>query len=67
MNAEKEKGLAPTAAPEKELHQKSCRACVRESSSKLQIGEFLLYLSGSSNRGKCFWGHLEAELRGRLA
>ena len=67
MRAEKEKGLAPTAAPENTLQNQTYQKRSLESSSKLQIGEFLLYLGSRNNRGRSFWGYLEAELRGGLA
>ena len=67
MRAEEEKGLAPTAAPENELHYESYRACACQSSSKLrtQIGELLLCLQAplrSSQKREC-WALLEARLR----
>ena len=67
MRAEKEKWLAPTAAPKNESRCASYRPCARQSSSKLrtQIGELLLCLQAplrSSQKREC-WALLEARLR----
>lgn len=60
------KNRAAATAPENIELNESYRVGAIESTSKLAVGDFVLYLLAGDRRGRSLWLHLEAELRGGL-
>ena len=66
MRVEAQEAVGLTTAPNYKRQRESYRPGAPESTVKLQIGEFLLYLCSKRRRSGSAWRQLEAELRAVL-